>query len=70
MSDPQNPYGFRYFDRPTDYRDDEEGELEDYEEKSCPSNCCDVDCECDDCIRCAKSGVAREESYSDSAVAA
>ncbi len=65
MSESQNPYGFKYFDKTTDYKeeDDEEIELEDYEEKSCPGNCCDRDCECDDCTRCSQNDSTDSESY-------
>jgi hypothetical protein len=65
MSGPQNPYGFKYFDRMNEYEDEEESD-EDYEAKSCPGNCCDQDCECDDCERCSLHG-NEEESYSGAA---
>jgi len=71
MSDSQNPYGFKYFDRPTDFIEEgeEESRLEEYEEKSCPGNCCDHDCECDDCIRCSQNSLDKEETYYEAAAA-
>ncbi len=71
MSDSHNPYGFKYFDRPGDYReeDEEEAELDDFVDKSCPGNCCDHDCECDDCARCSRNSLDKEESYFDAAAA-
>lgn len=68
MSDPHNPYGFKYFDKPADHVDEEE-ELEDFMEKSCPGNCCDHDCECDDCARCSQNSQDKEERYFDAAAA-
>lgn len=59
MTEPPNLYGFKYFDRPTDY--EEEGE-EEYESPTCPDNCCDSDCECDDCDRCSMNGTHELES--------
>jgi hypothetical protein len=52
MSTTRSPYGFNFFDRPTDFLEEEEDEDE-YGENSCPSGCCDHDCECDDCLRCS-----------------
>ena len=70
MSDSHNPYGFKYFDRPGDYRDeDEEAEPDDLVDKSCPGNCCDHDCECDDCARCSQNSLDNEESYFEAAAA-
>lgn len=61
MSQPQHPYGFRYFDKLNEY--DEEPEIQEHEERSCPGNCCDRDCECDDCERCSMKGTSDEETY-------
>ncbi|MGI0091823.1 MAG: hypothetical protein ACREBS_08945 [Nitrososphaerales archaeon] len=74
ITDPQNPYGLKYFDKPAHYNEEEEkegedDELEEYDVKSCPSNCCDHDCECDDCIRCSNNGLAGEAPYSDAVAA-
>jgi len=51
----QSKYGLQYFDKPLN---DQEEDLEDdsneeYEMHACPADCCDKDCECDDCARCA-----------------
>lgn len=57
----QSPYGLRYFDKPEEeYEDDEL--IVDYEEKSCPGNCCDRDCECDDCERCSVKSVTGSDN--------
>jgi len=64
MSVTQNPYGFKFFDRPTDYGEEEDDEDE-YGESSCPSGCCDHDCECDDCLRCSNNGLVEPDSYAD-----
>ena len=60
MTEPQNQYGFRYYDRPPDYKEDED--YDEYEAPSCPSNCCDGDCECDDCERCSMNGITEPDS--------
>jgi hypothetical protein len=63
MSSTQNPYGFKFFDRPPlDVVEDDEDE---YGESSCPTGCCDHDCECDDCIRCTANGLVEPDSYAD-----
>lgn len=69
-SDSQEKYGFRYFDKPIDYDEDEEDDAEDFEEKTCSASCCDKDCECDDCLRCANEGTIEHDSYANNAVAA
>ena len=66
MSSVQNPYGFKFFDRPTDYSNDDE----DNDDDSCPAGCCDRDCECDDCLRCSNNGLLEPDSYSDEPAAA
>jgi hypothetical protein len=48
-------FGFAPPKRPLDL--DEEEEEDEYGENSCPSGCCDHDCECDDCLRCANNGL-------------
>jgi hypothetical protein len=63
-----NPYGFKFFDRPTDY--EAETEDDEYGENSCPGGCCDHDCECDDCIRCSNNGLIEPDSYADEPAAA
>jgi hypothetical protein len=68
MSSIQNPYGFNFFDRPIDYAEEEDED--EYGESSCPSGCCDHDCECDDCIRCADNGLVEPDSYADDFTAA
>jgi hypothetical protein len=60
MTEPQNQYGFKYFDKSPDYNEDED--YEEYEFPSCPSNCCDGDCECDDCERCSMNGTTEPDS--------
>jgi hypothetical protein len=67
MSDSHNPYGFRYFDKPADL--EEEDDIEEYADRSCPGNCCDRDCECDDCARCSQNNLDKHESYYDAAAA-
>ena len=63
MSDPHNTYGLQYFDKLADYGEDDEEELElDGFDKSCPGNCCDHDCECDDCVRCSRNSQMKEDS--------
>jgi hypothetical protein len=70
MSEQRNPYGLKYFDRPGSYKEDEEETgHEDFVDKSCPGNCCDSDCECDDCARCSQNSLDKEESYLDAAAA-
>ena len=68
-AEPRETYGFRYFDKPVDY-DDEDDDREEYEEKSCGATCCDNDCECDDCLRCSDTGLLDVDSYTHEAVAA
>jgi len=63
-----NPYGFKFFDRPTDY--EEETDEDEYGENSCPGGCCDHDCECDDCLRCSNNGLIEPDSYADETAAA
>jgi hypothetical protein len=60
-------YGFRFFDKPTDYGEDEE-EREGFDEKSCSPSCCDPDCECDDCMRCSEA-VEPDSFYGQAAAA-
>jgi hypothetical protein len=67
MSGPSIKYGFTNIDKNVDYSE-EESELEGFE-KSCPGNCCDHDCECDDCARCSRNGQDKEDAYSDAAAA-
>ena len=68
-STPGETYGFRYFDKPIDY-DEEDEEEDEYEEKSCGAACCDRDCECDDCLRCSDTGLREIDSYAHDAAAA
>ena len=68
-SEPKETYGFRYFDKQVDY-DEEDDDREEYEEKSCGVNCCDNDCECDDCLRCADTGLLDVDTYPREAAAA
>ena len=68
MSDTQNPYGFKYFDKPPDYEEEEE-DFEEYGSKSCSGNCCDHDCECDDCARCSQNSQDKEETFYEAAAA-
>ncbi len=64
-------YGFRYFDKPVDYDDEEDDDREEeYEEKSCSSNCCDGDCECDDCLRCSDMSMIDSDAFRENAAAA
>jgi hypothetical protein len=37
--------------------DDEEQYDDGYEPESCEDSCCDKDCECDDCLRCANNSL-------------
>jgi hypothetical protein len=64
LSTTQNPYGFNFFDRPFNYGQEEEDEDE-YGENSCPTGCCDHDCECDDCVRCSNNSLLEPDSYAD-----
>ena len=64
MSTVQNPYGF-HFKRP-EFNEEEEDE---YGENSCPDGCCDHDCECDDCLRCANNSLEEPEDFEDAAAA-
>lgn len=66
MSSPQDTYGFRYFDRRVDFKDDDQ---EEYESASCPANCCDNECECDDCERCSINGTVEPEALFEGAAA-
>ena len=68
-NDSHNPYGFQYFDKSLDINEEEEEE-EEFDMKSCASNCCDDDCECDDCARCSKTGLLGPESFISNASAA
>jgi len=78
MSSTENPYGFRFNDQPVDYdkqpSEDDSGEQDsdndEYGERSCPKSCCDHDCECDDCIRCADAGLIESDSIVDNQIAA
>ena len=65
MTEPQNLYGFKYFDKLNDYN--EEDDEEEDESASCPTNCCDHDCECDDCERCSMNGTTEPESLYEAA---
>ena len=59
-------YGHTYFDKPLteDQQIEEEGDDSDeYDLDSCSKNCCDEDCECSDCVRCALTG-QDSDSYS------
>ncbi len=52
-------YGHTHFDKPLteDQQIEEEGDDSDeYGLDLCSKNCCDEDCECDDCVRCALTG--------------
>ena len=43
---------------PLDDNVDEDDDFEEGEEpRSCEANCCDKDCECDDCTRCASNSL-------------
>ena len=60
----QEKYGFHYFDRPEeDGEEEDDGDLggDGFEARSCPANCCDKDCECDDCLRCSEAAFSDEE---------
>jgi hypothetical protein len=71
ISSTHSPYGFNFLDRPFDYaHEDEEDEEDEYGENSCPSGCCDHDCECDDCLRCSNNGLMEPDGYSDDIAAA
>ena len=65
----QGRYGFHYFDKPnqgTEETEDEEdeGHEDEFDLQSCAGDCCDLDCECDDCMRCSNNGVKSEyEEY-------
>ena len=63
LSNSQSPYGLKHFDKPDEYEEDEF--LGEYEEKSCPGNCCDRDCECDDCERCSVKTVTGSDNSGD-----
>jgi len=58
----QGKYGFQHFDKPSNptEEEDEEEDVDVFELHSCPTNCCDKDCECDDCLRCSNSGFGEE----------
>jgi hypothetical protein len=66
-SQSKDNYGFRFFDKPVDYRDDD-ADREEYDGKSCSPSCCDLDCECDDCTRCSEA--FEPDSYFSEAAAA
>jgi hypothetical protein len=66
----ENPYGLKFFDRPTDYNQPDEEDEDEYGENSCPTGCCDQDCECDDCIRCSYNGLVEPDSFADETPAA
>jgi hypothetical protein len=52
--------------RPGESEEESEEELgAEYEEHFCPRDCCDADCECDDCLRCANSSFEDEEEGED-----
>lgn len=55
FSDALGPYSLDQFKRPM--RIEDEDEEDEYGENSCPMGCCDHDCECDDCLRCANNGI-------------
>ncbi len=66
-SEPENKYGFHYFDRPVsfDSEDDEEMSEDDaFDQRSCSPSCCDRDCDCDDCVRCSNTGLFGEDADS------
>jgi hypothetical protein len=65
----KTPYGFHFFDKPPNTKDEERDEDE-YGENSCPAGCCDHDCECDDCLRCSDNGMIDMDSFEDDAAAA
>jgi hypothetical protein len=69
MSHANNPYGFHFFDKPPNSKQEERDEDE-YGENSCPDGCCDFDCECDDCLRCQDNGILDPDSFADEASAA
>ena len=69
MSLEKSPYGFHFFDKPPNSKEEERDEDE-YGENSCPDGCCDLDCECDDCLKCQDNGVLEPDSYEDEASAA
>jgi hypothetical protein len=72
----ESNYGSRYFDKPAenveDDNDDGIEEEDEFDLVSCAKDCCDNDCECDDCTRCAGKGIRidDEEKYWTSPVAA
>ena len=70
MGSSANPYGFKYFDKPSTKEDEETEEVDEYGEKYCPDSCCDHDCECDDCVRCADTGLLEPDSYDGEVAAA
>jgi hypothetical protein len=52
---------------PAEDDDEEESFNDDYEQEACEPSCCDLDCECDDCLRCANNSL---QPYDDLAGAA
>lgn len=66
----KTPYEFKIPDRQPDYIQAEDDDEDEYGENSCPSGCCDHDCECDDCLRCSNNGVIDTDSYVDDFAAA
>ena len=63
----QGRYGFQHFDKSSDLTKEEDENLEDddaFELHSCPPNCCDGDCDCDDCVRCSNAGLGAKAEES------
>lgn len=71
----EQSYGYRYFDKPGQTigqeGDDEDEEEDEFDLVSCAKDCCDNDCQCDDCTRCAGNGIRTDDDdYWDSPAAA
>ena len=69
----ESKYGLRYFDKTPAGAEDESVDAEvdeEYDQKSCASDCCDKDCECDDCLRCSDTDLKDTDIYEVSAAAA
>ena len=62
-------FGHHYYDKPNKgiYGQDDDDDQEDdgadgaFDMQACENDCCDLDCECDDCLRCSANGMQTDD---------